>query len=173
MRNFITLGFILLLAAGSSGCLVSGQVVVVEPIDIGATTDQQISKYTVDLSTNEDWLDNKDDIVSIDAVELVAKITNNLQTDAIGEVWWSNNANLGDAADIRANATKFFTSPNLPGDQMTLVDWPDAFNYVENEDLVIAEILGDGIFTLYAIGKGEPFDLDVLGEVVLTITVQK
>ena len=173
MRNFITLGFILLLAAGSSGCLVSGQVVIVEPIDIGATTDQQISKYTVDLSTNEDWLDNKDDIVSIDAVELVAKITNNLQTDAIGEVWWSNNANLGDAADIRANATKFFTSPNLPGGQMTLVDWPDAFNFVENVDLVIAEILGDGIFTLYAIGKGEPFDLDVLGEVVLTITVQK
>jgi len=173
MRTFIVLSIVVLLAAGSSGCLVSGQIVIKEPIDIGGTTNSQISKYNVDLSTNQDWLDNKEDIVSIDAIELVAFIRNNLATDAVGEVWWSNDPTLDTVDDIRAKGTKFFTSPVLPGKKKTLVDWPDAFNYVENEDALIAEILGDGIFTVYGIGKGVPFDLDIDGEVVLTVTVKK
>ena len=177
MKNFIVLCLVLMLSAlsmGADGCLISGQITIIENANIGTTTNTNVNKYDVDLTTNEDWQDNKDDIISIDAVAIVACIFNNLSADNSGEVWWSEDPNLTTADAVRNNSIRLMKSPVLPGDKKSVIKWADAFQYMENEDTIIDEVLtGDGKFTLYGIAEKTPFDMDVDAEVVLTITVKK
>lgn len=174
MRNFIILSIVLLLSfgtMGADGCLVSGQITITEFVDIGRTTDTNVNKYDVNLTTNEDWQENKDKIISVDAVAIVAIIVNNLAADNFGEVFWSNNANLTTVDEVRQNSIRIMKSPVLPGQKKTLIEWKDAFQYMENEDTIINEILGDGIFTLYGIAEKVPFDMHLDAEAVITVTI--
>ena len=74
MKKLLTTSLILALAVTFSGCLVTGQIVIVEAIDIGVTTDENISRYLLDLNENDDYLDNKEKILSVDALALVAPV---------------------------------------------------------------------------------------------------
>lgn len=163
--------FVLSLAA-LPGCLITGQIIIVEDIDIGVTTDTNISRYDLDLNVNEDYLDNKDKILSVDAVSLVACIINNGEVVKAQIYFTPNKTNYTTAADIIANAILIFVSPDI-GPGKTLIDWDNGLNYVSNEDKVIDEVLGDGTMCFYGIANQTTFDMDMDVQVVVTLTVEK
>jgi hypothetical protein len=182
MKKLLILNFALALTLGAIGCLATGQVTLSEPVDIGPTTDTNISKYTVDLNAldpvtlepeNPDYVDNKDRILSVDEIAFVAIIENKAAAPAKARIYLSNDDTLDSVAEIEnpKNATLIFDSPSIPGNSTQKIDWEDGFAYMENEDVVIDEVLGDGAFTLYGIAKNVPFNLEILGEVSVTITV--
>jgi hypothetical protein len=175
MMRILLFALILALSVASIGCLVSGQVTVVESIEIGATTDQSISKFNLDLNDNQDYGDHKDQILSVDEISLVAILTNRVDEEAIGTVYISDNPNLNTITDItdETKATRIFTSPPVEGNGEVIVNWSDGFAHMSNTDVLIDQILGDGMFTVYGIAENTPFDLFIEAEVVITVTVSE
>ena len=173
MKRILLLGLILALSLASIGCLVSGQITVVESIEIGATTDQNLSKFNLDLNDNADYRDHKDQILSVDEISLVAILTNRANSEAIAEVYISDNPNLSTIQDIRTQADLIFTSPSVPANGEVIVNWSDGFAHMSNTDVLIDQILGDGMFTVYGIAENVPFDLFIEAEVVITVTVSE
>jgi hypothetical protein len=173
MKTIICIGLMAVLLPFVSGCLISGQIRVTQIVDIGVTTDSQMSSYCIDLNEDEDYADHKSDIKSVDALSLVAYIENNTQSDLKAQIYFSNDPNLSTLAEIKDNATLVFVSPAIPADSEILINWNDGLTYMQNVDALIAEILGDGVFCLYGVANTLPFELEIDGEVAITLTVGK
>jgi len=173
MKRYISLG-VIVVALVFGGCLISGQITFVEDIDINATTDTSIGREYVDLNLNSDYEEHKDDIVSVDALAVVAIIENNLTTSTSGELWFTaDSTSYTDADDIRANAIRVMATPTIAGSATLTITWNDAFALMENEDAIIDEVLGDGKMTFYGIASTVPFDLDIQAQVAVTVTISK
>ena len=157
-----------------AGCLISGQITFVEDINIRATTDSSVSREYVDLNMNADYEEHKNDIASVDAIAIVAIIENNLLASTSGEIWFTpDSTSYDNAADIRANAIRIMATPTIAGSSTLTITWNDAFSFMENEQAVIDEVLGDGKMTFYGIASTTPFDLDIQAQVVVTVTITK
>ncbi|MEJ2722547.1 MAG: hypothetical protein P8181_15625, partial [bacterium] len=117
--------------------------------------------------------DNKDKIKSIDAISIIAIVKNNQPVDAKAAFYISDDPGLTDPEDIKDpnQATLVFVSPSVPGNGRIQIDWADGFKYIENQQAIEKQVLGDGIFTVYAIGSGSNFNLDYKAEVSITLTV--
>ena len=173
MKRFIYL-FLALAPVVIAGCLISGQITFVEDINIKATTDSAVSREYVDLNRNADYEEHKNDIASVDAVAIVAIIENNLPTSTSGEIWFTPDSTFyDDAGDIRANGIRIMATPTIAGSSTLTITWNDAFSFMENEQAVIDEVLGDGKMTFYGIASTTPFDLDIQAQVVVTVTITK
>ena len=173
MKSYFILSLVVLLSAFSSGCLITGQITITQGFEITATTDTNVNKYDVDLTDNQDWQDNKDKVVSIDAVAIVAWIFNR-EAANIGEVYWSDDPNLTTVAAVRNNATRIMVTPTInPSPPLNQINWQDGLAAMENTDSLIEQVLGDGVFTVYGIAQEVPFDMDIDGEIVLTVTIEE
>jgi hypothetical protein len=153
------------------GCLLTGQITVFQSIDVGAATNTVITPVSVDLNEESDYTDHKDDIKSVDGISVVAVVQNNLPSPARVKLYLSNDNSLNTVAEVEDQATLVFVSPTVPASGMLNIGWADGFQYIENEDAVIDEVLGDGIFTIYTIADVVPFALDVKAEIAVTLTV--
>ncbi|UCG52569.1 MAG: hypothetical protein JSW58_03190 [Candidatus Latescibacterota bacterium] len=173
MKSFLYVSLVALLAASLGGCIVNGQIILTESFGGGVTTDDILNKEVVDLNSNSDYAEHKDDIKSVDAISVVASIKNNLPTDAKAHVYISDDPSFTTVEEVKAGAELVFVSPTIPGDGSLLVDWADGFMYMVDEKPVIDQVLGDGIFTVYVIGNVADFDLDYKAEVTITLTVGK
>ncbi len=173
MKNTAYISLVALMAVCLGGCLTTGQIVITEHFGDGVTTNTSVNSYDVDLNTNEDYVDNKDKIKSIDAISIVAVVKNNLPGDAQAKFYISDDPSLTDPDDIMdpKQATLVFVSPVVPGNNNIRIDWADGFKYIENEAEIEKQVLGDGIFTVYAIGRGVEFNLNYKAEVSITLTV--
>lgn len=174
MTRLIGICLLVTLVALVPGCLVTGVITIIENVDIDATTDNVISKYDLDLNQNQDYVDNKDAILSIDDVALVAIIKNNTSTAVNAEVWFTTDiTSYTTVSQIQSNGLRFMLSPAIPPNAEITIDWNSAFQFIENEETVIEQVLGDGMMTFYGIANNTPFDLNIQAQIAVTMTVEK
>lgn len=173
MKKTIILSLAAVLALALGGCLVTGQITLFQSIDAVTTTNLQVNPVRVNLNEEEDYVEHKDKIKSVDEISVVAVIKNNRAAAADVEMYLSDDL-LTSVADVKDpdKATLVFVAPTVPASGTLKIGWADGFRYMVNEKAVIDQVLGDGIFMLYAVAEDE-FDLRVKAEVAVTITVGK
>lgn len=84
-RRLLSLALVALLA---TGCLVSGTFVIVEGVNFTFTADRGFYWWPVDLTSDSDWDDHKDDIDDIDALGFEFNIENTSDQDCEFNVWF-------------------------------------------------------------------------------------
>ncbi len=173
MKNYILMGLIAVIGLGITGCLLTSQMTIVEDIDIGVTTSDDVSLYWLDLNANEDYLEHKDKIKNVDAISLVAWIYNNTTSPVYAEIWVDTDTTYDYSIPdtVRAHATRIFVSPEIPGDDSLLIDWNDSFQYMENVDYLENLVMDVGAFAVYGLASDIPFDINIIGQIVVTLTV--
>ncbi len=156
------------------GCLlVSGQQTFYRRIDIGVTTNTTVNAISVDLNEEEDYVDHRDEIKSVDAISVVASVKNNLPAAAKMEIYISDDDALATVDDVKSDAKLVFVSPTVAASDTLTIGWADGFKYMVDKQPVIDQILGDGVFVVYAVADEVPFSLDVKAEIGITFTVGK
>ena len=172
MKNTIaiTLGAALALLAG--GCLLAtGQQTFYKRIDVGATTNTTVTPVPIDLNDEPDYVDHKDSIKTVDGISVVAIVTNNLPAAAKMQIYISDDATLTTVDEVKSDAKLVFVSPTVPASDTLKIGWADGFKYMVDEKPVVDQILGDGVFFVYAVAEEVPFSLVVKAEIGITFTV--
>lgn len=158
-----------LLAVATAGCiLVSGQFLLDFSLDdFAGSTESTVTKADIDLTTESDYQDHKDDLKSIADIAILGKITNNGATPIGAEVWITPGPTPAytTADDVRANATKLWGSLTVqpgPANAVT-VDWNESAKLFSTagKTMLLDEAKGDGQFTLYAIGNDTTYNITV------------
>lgn len=159
------------IAIAISGCLITGQITIVQDVDIGATTNSNISKVDLNLNANEDYADNIDKIKSVDAVSFVAKIWNRTASASTAKVYISSTGTYTTVDQIEDNAIKVFESPSVPGNDSVLIGWNNSYGYMHNLDSLCHYVKDIGQFYIYTIASPVPFNDSVQAQIVITMTV--
>jgi len=171
----------LVLALSAAGCiLVSGQFLV--SFDLGSfttVTQSTVTKQDIDLNTEGDYKDHKDDLKSIVDIAVLGKLTNNSATPIGVEVYMTPTlTNLADEATVKSTAIKLWGPFNLaagPGTTKT-VDWNESAKLFDKagKAALLTEVMGDGQFTIYAVGNAGTYDVSVAnGVLALTLDFGK
>lgn len=153
-------------ALAVSGCfLVSGQILIdFDLADFTTSTSTTVTSEDVDLTTESDYNDHKEDLKGLADVAVLGTIKNNT-SNAIGvEVWMTASSTAYTTpTEVTTNGTKLWGPFNLAGNATTTVGWDESaalFNST-GKSLLINEIKGDGKFTIYAIGNAGTYSFDV------------
>jgi hypothetical protein len=158
----------LVLALTAAGCiLVSGQFLIDFSLDDFTTVSHStVTRQLVDLNTEGDYTDHKEDLKAIADIAVLGKLTNNA-SGAIGvEVWMTpTDTNLASEAEVRAAAIKLWGPFHVaagPGTSKT-VNWNESAKLFTSAGMasLLTEVKGDGQFTLYAIGDAGTYDISV------------
>jgi len=151
----------LLLALAMPGCvLTSGQFLIDFDLDdFNVSTETLVTREFVDLTTESVYEDHKEDLQGLADVAILGKITNGIGSPAIGvEVWMTaaatTYATQGEVT-TPGNATKLWGPFNLNPGEMKQIGWDEsaALFTSAGKTLLINEIKGDGMFTIYAIAN--------------------
>lgn len=173
MRKYILIAFIAILGIGISGCLLTGQVTFVESIDIGATTDDDVSMFWLDLNVNDDYSDNIDKLKSIDAISIVAKLINNNPDDSVSaEIYVDSDTSYDYSIPdtVEDHARRIFWSPKIPPNDTLVIEWNDSFLFMENIPYLENLVRNGGAFAVYGLADRTPFDIWIEAEIVITMT---
>jgi hypothetical protein len=158
----------------AAGCiLVSGQFLIDFDLpNFQTQTSSTIVAEDVDLNTESDYNDHKEDLQAIADIAVLGKITNNAGGAVGVEVWMTPTQTAYDnTTDISNNATKLWGPfVLLPGATKT-VDWNDSAKLFTpaGKALLLNEVKGDGQFTLYAIGNTTTYDISVSNGVLAIV----
>lgn len=169
MRHLRMLALVLPLTL--CGCLLTtGQIAI--DFDLGTinvTDPDNLIAEQVDLNTIEDYVDHKDDISGVSDLALLGEITNNLGSlsktggktvqggdpTLFVEAYITPTTTTYDTdAEVRANATKLWGPLLVPPGATVNIDWDDSaalFSF-DGKGVLINEIKGDGVFTIYLLG---------------------
>lgn len=165
----------LAIALAAPGCvLVSGQFLIdFELNDFTTTTQSAVARQDVDLNTEEDYNDHKDDLQTLSDVAVLGTVINNGDAPIHVEVWMTadNSVTYTTAAEVTANATRLWGPFTVPANQSTTTDWDESAELFKKlgKDLLIQEIKGDGQFTIYAIAVEETYSFDVQNGVLALV----
>ena len=165
----------LVLTFVAAGCiLVSGQFLVSFDLSsISVTNISTFVKEDIDLSTESDYQDHKDDLKAIADIAVLGKFTNNGVSDVGVEVYMTPDAtNLLDVPSIQSTAVKLWGPFNVKAGQTVTVDWNDSAKLFSTagKATLLNEAKGDGQFTLYAIGNTGTYNISISNG-VLAITL--
>jgi len=154
-----------LAALMSAGCfLVSGQFTVVFNFDTPVTVNSAtvVNGQLIDLSTVDEYNDNKDKIDTVSDLALLGQFTNNGAETTV-EVWMvaSPGAPLTTDAAIRAAGTKIWGPFTLASGGTATIGWDQSAQLFTGRADLISEIKGDGEFALYAIGSTAPYSFTI------------
>jgi hypothetical protein len=149
------------------------QKTLIEDINIGNTTNNNVARYWVDLYTNEDYADNFDKIKSVDVVSFVAKIYNLGTSANKAELYVSADTIPVNIDSIQARATRVFVSPSIAAGDSALITWNESHKYIQNEDVLKDFVLNRGRFWVYGIADSTPFSQRIIAQMVVTITAGK
>ncbi len=168
MKKCLTYAIALLVPIFIAGCLASGTIIIIYDIAEFISSSTGMEKVEVDLTTNEDYQDNKDRIKSIDQVTVTGTFTN-LESDTTqAEIWLADTGEYTDPDTVREYAVRVFTSPSIPGNSAIFISWSDGLSHVENLGALkdAAEV---GQFWLYGLANDTTFT--VRFEITLVITM--
>jgi len=162
MKRFVChpLGASILAAAlVLTGCIVSGQFVVV--IDWGGfvSTHESLNSEHIDLTTNETWNDHKDDIQNIVDVKFKVTIRNLASTPASGEVYVSKTS-YSTAPAVKASATRILQGIVIPASSTRTIGFDESATYRENLDTLL-DLVKDGQFYIYGIAGDPTFNIEI------------
>jgi hypothetical protein len=172
MRKYIFVGLVGLMAVIYFGCgIPTTQITLTYRIDDIASTDQNVDKYWLDLTTEPDYEEHRDNIREIESIAIVAIVINNGDVAASGEVWVDTDSNYTEPDTVTTYATRVFVSPTVdPGDTLR-INWGDAYIYMEGDEYLDSLIMDEGAFAVYGLADQTPFDIRIIAEVVITLTV--
>jgi hypothetical protein len=153
----------------------TGQITVTHELNDGVSSDDRFNSEDVDLNTIEDYAEHKDEIKSVDGIAIVAIVENRSTEESKAAFFISDDPSIDTIDDLRDpdQATLVFISPTIPAKSKMKIEWAEGFEYMINEQAVIDQVLGDGVFTVYGVAKETPFDLYIKGEIAITVTVGK
>ena len=192
MRSLKALALVLPLTL--CGCLLTtGQISI--DFDLGTVNvsdpDNLVAEQ-VDLNTIEDYVDHKADIAGVSDLAVLGEVTNNFGAAAAkaggksvqggplelnAEVWITpTTTNYTTDAQVKANATKLW-GPFLVAPGATRSIDPDdsakLFSAV-GKAVLLNEVKGDGVFTVYVIGQSGAYDFTVdKATLVLTLEAER
>jgi hypothetical protein len=157
----IGLGIVALLMMLGNNCITSGNVVVVyDGIDdlTGQTNTNFQSKY-VDLSSNDDWKEHRDQLNSVDDIGFACTIKNYESSIATGQIYISDKSYSTPEA-VKAGAIKILDGIAVPASGSRTIEWKESAdflsNFVEAKKIVYTEK-----FYLYFMVEETPFHIDV------------
>lgn len=158
----------LVLVFAAAGCiLISGQFLIDFELDnFTATTETAVTREDVDLNTESDYQDHKDELKSIADIAVLGKITNNGLGPIGVEVWMTPTSTAyTTATEVSNGATKLWGPlVVLPGaGAAKTIDWNQsaALFSAAGKTMLLNEVKGDGQFTLYAIGNETTYNVTV------------
>jgi hypothetical protein len=166
MKNLRWIVPALLLALATPGCvLVSGQFLIDFDLDsFDASTNTAVTREDVDLTTDSDYNDHKDDLKGLADVAVLGKITNSGSADIGVEVWMTGGpTTYTTPSEVTTNGTKLWGPFNLPAGDTKQVPWDESAKLFTStgKALLINEIKGDGQFTIYAIADAGTYQFNV------------
>jgi hypothetical protein len=168
MKKNLLLTLALLLPVVIAGCLASGTLVVVFDIPKFTSLPLSVVYQPINLTENSDYEDHKDKLKSIDEITLAGFIVNSGSSDAISEIWISDEL-YTDTASVRENATLVFMSPSIPADDTLFLHWSDGRANMRNLGVLEDQIKNGGQFNVYGIADGS-FNLEYDLSVIISIT---
>lgn len=189
MRSLKLLALVLPLTL--CGCLLTtGQIAI--DFDLGTINvndpDNLIAEQ-VDLNTIEDYRDHKADISGVSDLAVLGEVTNNFNLNAKApagkavqggdltlnaEVWiTAATTNYTTDAQVRANATKLWGPFTVLPGETKAIDWDDsaALFTAVGKAILLNEIKGDGVFTVYVLGEAGFYNFTV-EDATLVLTLE-
>jgi hypothetical protein len=141
----------------ATGCfLISGQFLVPYAFsDVHATSVTGIDGVVVDLNTVKDYSDHKSDLKGLSDIAILGDFTNNGGSDIDIEVWMVDNAGPieHDPAVVRADGVKVWGPFHVAAGATRKITWDEsAALFGGGKAPLLAQIKGDGVFSLYALG---------------------
>ena len=166
MKNLRWIVPALLLAVAAPGCvLVSGQFLIDFNLpNFDASTDTAVSREDVDLTTESDYQDHKNDLKGLSDVAVLGKITNSGAADIGVEIWMTAaGTTYSTPTQVTTNGTKLWGPFNLSAGATKQVGWDESAKLFSStgKALLINEIKGDGQFTIYAIANAGTYSFNV------------
>ena|SRR2546426_8251327 len=166
MKNVRWLAAALLLGLAAGGCvLVSGQFLIdFELKNFAVSTSAAVTKEDVDLTTEGDYNDHKNDLKGLADVAVLGKITNTGSSDIGVEVWMTpGTTNYLTPSQVTTNGTKLWGPFNVAVGKTKQVGWNESAALFSStgKALLISEIKGDGQFTIYAIANAATYQFQV------------
>ena len=166
MKNLRWIVPALAIALAAPGCvLTSGQFLIDFDLDdFTATTNTLVSRAEVDLNTESDYEDHKEDLKSLADVAVLGTLTNNGGSAIHAEVWMTAGpTSYTDATEVRDNATMLWGPFEVPAGTPKTVGWDESAELFSEtgKALLINEIKGDGVFTLYMIAAEDTYSFEV------------
>ena len=174
MKNLRWIVPALAIALAAPGCvLVSGQFLIdFELVDFTATTEATVTRQDVDLNTEEDYNDHKDELEGLSDVAVLGTVINNGDAPINVEVWMTAGPTAYTTpGEVTANATRLWGPFTVLANQSTTTDWDESAALFKKlgKDLLIQEIKGDGQFTIYAIAVEETYSFEVQNGVLALV----
>jgi hypothetical protein len=145
---------LLLAALLAAGCLISGQFLVnfdLGNVDVVASG---VDGIGVDLNTIEEYADHKDKLKGLADIAILGTFVNTGVNDLAVEVWMTDEANpaLTTPAAVMAAGTRVWGPFNLAAGATRTITWDEsAALFGAGKAPLLAQIKGDGVFTLYAL----------------------
>ena len=152
-------------ALAVSGCfLVSGQILI--DFDLGSfdVTTSTVTKEDVDLTTEEDYQDHKEDLKGLADVAVLGTVNNTGGTDIAVEVWMTTTTtNYGTVNEVTTNGTKLWGPFHVSAGTSKKVDWDVSAKLFDSagKSVLIDDIKKDGQFTVYALSQAGTYEFDV------------
>lgn len=166
--KLLALAGLMAVAALVTGCLVSGTFILVEDFSFTARTGYY--HYSVDLTTEPDWQDHKDDIDAIDAVGFEFSIESSEAGSTTFNAWvTAAGTNFTSVAEIEAGATQVITDFTInPG--TTTMTYAQSLGHISNLTTLKA-LVKTGKFEYYGTSTNPDYVFDVIdGKVIVTLS---
>lgn len=156
---------LMVVALLAAGCLISGQFLVTFnfPNPISVTTGG-VDGVTVDLNTNEDYADHKDKLKGLADIAILGTFANTGAGDIAVEVWMTDETSpaLTTPAAVMAAGTRVWGPFNLAAGATRTVTWDEsAALFGAGKAALLAQIKGDGVFTLYALTQAGTYSFTI------------
>ena len=152
-----------------AGCIGTGTIKLEYEIAEFVSASDGMVVEEIDLTTNKDYRENKDKIKSVDQVTVVGWFHNLQQADNYAEVWVAYTDTLSTPAMVRANATRVFKSPVIPGNDSLFINWSDGLSHIENIP-TLKDAADRGNFWLYGLAENSPFTVRFRIGLVIILT---
>lgn len=160
--RFALLGVALALGLVATGCLLSGQFIILYDVDANIhSADDVLGSAHIDLTTEDVWEEHSDKIQGITDVKFEAKFVNNDATAASGEVWVSLEE-YADVDQVETNATRILSGITVPGNGETDISFAQSSEKIENLETLL-DLIEGGEFWVYGIAADVPFDITITG----------
>lgn len=170
LKNMFIGGCVLLCLTLVGCLLITKTFTIVFYIEDKLESDQDnIGKEYVDLEGNEIWVDHRDEIKSVDAVEFAVKMVNCEETEATGQVFISDDGALTTHSAIQNGATLVLDGIVIPPFETKVIEREESIQYLRNFE-ELRDQVESGNFYVYAIADTVPFCVEVLDSLAVIIS---
>jgi hypothetical protein len=173
--KFLVAAAAVVMLAGAGCLLTSGQILIsfddfTNPFTVNMTMD--VHRQAVDLNTIGDYNDHKDKLESLADIALLGQITNNSTTAVDVEAYFTETATMfTTAAQVRSAAKKLWGAFALAPSETKTIGWDESAGLIDDagRDALIADIQGDGVFTIYVIAATGTYNFTVNNPVLVLV----